>query len=136
VGGLAISGLSGLRRVEYWLRSRDGNAGEVTEDDPAWEQGPWLSAQIAGPPADWSSILPPGVSAKELLGFDPKTGRPATWPLRYSMVWWSAALKGLAPGKYEVRARAVDLNGFAQPEPRAMQKAGMNPVQVERFEVV
>lgn len=136
IGGLAISGLSGLRRVEYWLRPRDGSAGEVTADDPAWEQGPWLSAQIAAPPADWSSVLPPGTSAKDLLGFDPKTGRPATWPLRYSMVRWSATLKGLAAGKYEVRARAVDLNGFAQPEPRPMQKAGMNPVQVQRFEAV
>jgi hypothetical protein len=39
------------------------------------------------------------------LGFDPKSGQPATWPLRYSMVSWSAPLNGLAPGKYAVRAR-------------------------------
>ena len=70
-----------------------------------------------------------------MLGFDPKTGRPSAWPLRYSMVSWSAALKDLAPGNYEVRARAVDLNGFAQPEPRPIQKAGKNPIQVRRFEV-
>ncbi len=55
--------------------------------------------------------------------------------MRYSMVSWSVTLKDLAPGKYEVRARAVDLNGFAQPEPRPMQKAGKNPVESRRFEV-
>ena len=76
------------------------------------------------------------MSAKHVLGFDPKTGRPATWPLRYGMVGWWTTLKGLAPGRYEVRARAVDLNGFAQPEPRPIQKSGMNPVEVRRFEVV
>jgi hypothetical protein len=41
----------------------------------------------------------------------------------------------LAPGKYEFRARAVDLNDFAQPEPRPVQKAGKNAVGVHRFEV-
>jgi hypothetical protein len=45
-------------------------------------------------------------------------------------------LRGLKPGKYEVRARAVDLNGFAQPEPRSIQKTGKNGIQVRRFEVV
>jgi len=45
-------------------------------------------------------------------------------------------LPRLALGHYEVRARAVDLNGIAQPEPRPMMKAGRNPIQVRRFEVV
>ena len=34
----------------------------------------------------------------------------------------------LEPGSYEFRARAVDLNGFAQPAPRPYQKSGMNLV--------
>jgi hypothetical protein len=34
-----------------------------------------------------------------------------------------------------VRARTVDLNGFAQPEPRSIQKSGKNGIQVRRFEV-
>ena len=42
------------------------------------------------------------------------------------MVSWTARLEGLAPGAYEFRARTVDLNGFAQPEPRPYQKSGMN----------
>jgi hypothetical protein len=135
VGGLAICGLSGLQRVEYWLRPWDDQVGELAEDDPAWEKAAWLPARLAAAPTDWRGILPVGVSAHDILGFDPQTGQPATWPLRYSMVSWSATIQSLAPGKYEVRARAVDLNGFAQPEPRPMQKAGKNPIQVRRFEV-
>jgi DMSO/TMAO reductase YedYZ molybdopterin-dependent catalytic subunit len=136
MSGLAICGLSGLKCVEYWLRPLDGKVGEVTEGDPVWEKGPWVAAQIAGPPEIWSAVLPPDVSPRDVLGFDPKTGRPATWPLRYSMVRWSGTVDSLAPGKYEVRARAVDLNGFAQPEPRPMQRAGMNQIEARRFEVV
>lgn len=81
-------------------------------------------------------MLPTGLNSRQVLGFDSKTGRPATWPLRYSMISWSAALKGLAPGKYAVRARAVDLNGFAQPEPRPNQKTGMNALELREFEMV
>jgi hypothetical protein len=35
-----------------------------------------------------------------------------------------------------LRARAVDLNGFAQPEPRPNQKTGMNGLEVHEFEVM
>ena len=82
------------------------------------------------------SVLPAGVSSRQVLGFDSNTGRPAAWPLRYSMVSWSATLKGLVPGNYAVRARAVDLNDFAQPEPRPNQKAGMNALELREFAVV
>lgn len=136
VSGLVISGLSGLRRVEYWLRVSDGNPGEISEDDPAWQKAQWIECKLDDPPADWSSVLPAGISSTQVLGFDPKSGSPATWPLRYSMVSWSASLKGLSPGKYEVRARAVDMNDYAQPEPRPIQKTGKNNIQVRHFEVV
>ena len=135
IGGLAIVGWSGLQRVEYWLRPDAGQAGDLAEDDPAWATAEWKSGELAEPPADWSSVLPAGVSSREILGFDRTTGRPLAWPLRYSMVSWSATLRGLAPGKYEVRARAVDLNGYAQPEPRPMQKTGRNGIQMRRFEI-
>lgn len=132
-GGLVISGLSGLERVEYWVRP----AGErdLAEDDPEWEKASWTAATLAEPPKDWSAVLPAGVRPQNVLGFDRQTGRPGTWPLRYSMITWSATIAGLAPGRYELRARAVDLNGFAQPEPRPILKAGKNPVQLRRFEV-
>jgi hypothetical protein len=126
IGGLVISGLSGLKRVEYSL-SRTGN-------EDAAEQ--WVECQLEGPPADWNRVLPAGVLSRQVLGFDSRTGQPTTWPLRYSMISWSATLKGLTPGKYSVRARAVDLNGFAQPEPRPNQKAGINALDLREFEVM
>ncbi|HEV7401295.1 MAG TPA: molybdopterin-dependent oxidoreductase [Chthoniobacteraceae bacterium] len=135
VGGLAISGWSGLRRVEYWLRSVPAPAGDLAEDDPAWQEAKWVACEPAAPPADWSSVLPAGVASRDVLGFDQKTGAPLSWPLRYSMISWSATLPALTPGSYELRARAVDLNGFAQPEPRPMLKAGKNAIPVRRFTV-
>ena len=127
LSGLVISGLSGLKRVEYSLTRTDAKPDAVEQ---------WMATQLEAPPADWSSVLPAGVSARQVLGFHPQTGQPATWPLRYSMVSWSASSGVLARGKYSVRARAVDLNGFAQPEPRPVQKAGRNALEAREFEVV
>jgi DMSO/TMAO reductase YedYZ molybdopterin-dependent catalytic subunit len=135
VTGLAISGLSGLKRVEYWLRRVEPGAALVVLDDDIYRAATWTACDLESAPQDWSGIFPPGVSAKEVLGFDPATGRPASWPLRYSMISWFATLRDLQPGKYEFRARAVDLNDFPQPEPRPIAKAGKNPVEVYRFEV-
>ncbi len=87
------------------------------------------------PPDDWEQILPEGTSPKEIWGFDPASGKPKNWPLLYSMVSWTAQLEGLAAGSYEFRARTVDLNGFAQPEPRTYQKSGMNLVPCRTFVV-
>ena len=125
ISGLVIAGLSGLKRVEYSL--------ECTSAPAVAEQ--WVETQLEGPPPDWSAVLPAGVSSRQVLGFDSNTGRPATWPLRYSMISWSATLTGLAPGKYAVRARAVDLNGFPQPEPRPNQKTGKNALELREFAV-
>ena len=135
MSGLALAGLSGLQRVEFWLHRVEPDAKPVVQDDDTYRAAMWTPCELESPPADWSSVLPPGVSSKDVLGFDPKTGRPVAWPLRYSMISWSAALRDLKPGKYEFRARAVDLNGFAQPEPRPIAKAGKNAVEVHRFEV-
>lgn len=132
VSGLAISGWSGLAHVEYWLRPA---ATKLADDDPAWATAEWKRCEFDSPP-DWNSALPPGVNARDILGFDKRTGQPLSWPLRYSMIGFAATLRGLRPGPYEVRARAVDLNGFAQPEPRSIQKSGKNEIQVRRFEVV
>ncbi len=132
ITGLVMAGLSGVKRVEYCLQRDDSKPGEPKVEAP--EQ--WNEAQLEEPPADWSSVLPVGVASRQVLGFDSNTGKPATWPLRYSMISWTATLKGLAPGKYALRARAVDLNGFAQPEPRASQKAGRNALELREFQVM
>ncbi len=132
LSGLVISGLSGLKRVEYSLSRDSAKPGTPAEDAPE----KWIECRLEEPPADWRTVLPTGVASRQILGFDSKTGQPATWPLRYSMVSWSATLADLAPGKYSVRVRAVDLNGFAQPEPRANLKAGRNALELREFEVV
>lgn len=136
VSGLVLSGLSGLKRVEHWLHRVEAGGAPIVIDDATYRAATWTPCQLETPPADWSPILPAGVSSRQVLGFDPRTGQPATWPLRYSMISWSATLKGLPPGNYELRARAVDYNGFAQPEPRPVAKTGKNAVEVYRFEVV
>jgi hypothetical protein len=97
LGGLVISGLSGLKRVEYSVTRDSAKPGAPAEEEAG--QWKWNECRLEDPPADWSGVLPAGVSSRQVLGFDPRTGQPATWPLRYSMVSWSATLKGLAPGK-------------------------------------
>lgn len=135
LSGLALAGLSGLKRVEHWLHRVEPGAQAVGQDDATYRAARWRPCELAEPPADWSKVLPDGVAAQDVFGFDAKTGQPGTWPLRYSMISWSTTLRNLAPGSYEFRARAVDLNDFAQPEPRPVQKAGKNAVGVHRFEV-
>lgn len=138
--GQAISGPSGVERVEYWIRKVQAAASQesrnaLDDDDPALLQGPWIPCELEEPP-DWPSILPSGISPADLMGFDPQTAQPRSWPLKYGMAGYRAAIRDLAPGHYEIRARAVDRNGFAQPEPRPQQKSGMNSIQVRRVEVI
>ena len=127
--GVAMVGWSGLRLVEYWLRPDTGRHGQIDEDDPAWKRAEWKPCTIDPPPADWTSHLPGGVQPRQVWGFDPHTGKPKEWPLRYSVVPWSVSLKDLPPGAYEFRVRTVDLNGYAQPEPRPDPKTGRNEIQ-------
>ncbi|MEO8269881.1 MAG: molybdopterin-dependent oxidoreductase [Aureliella sp.] len=135
VRGLVMSGLSGVVRVEAWLRRSQPGEPPVSEDPSSWNGAQWIPCQLAAPPSDWDEILPADVSAKQLLGFDATSGLPLQWPLRYSMISWSLELRDLLVGKYEIRTRAVDKNGFAQPEPRPMLKTGRNAIEVQRFEV-
>lgn len=127
--GEAVVGWSGLRRIEYWLRPDTGRHGHIEDDDPAWKQAEWKPCPIDPPPEDWTGQLPEDVPPRAIWGFDPRTGRPKEWPLRYSVATWSVALKDLLPGAYEFRVRTVDLNGYAQPEPRPEPKTGRNEIQ-------
>jgi DMSO/TMAO reductase YedYZ molybdopterin-dependent catalytic subunit len=135
VTGNAMVGLSGLKRVEYWLRSDADKLGPLRDDDPAWNTGRWQPCTLEPAPKDWGGTLPNGVLPANVWGFDPKTQQPREWPMRYSWGLWTATLRDLRPGVYEFRARAVDLNDFAQPEPRPYQKSGRNEVQMRRIVV-
>ncbi len=136
IAGTAMVGWSGLKRVEYWLRPDAGQHARLAPDDPAWRTARWLPCTIAPPPKDWGGSLPDGVLPKDIWGFDPKTGRPKDWPLRFSWALWSVTLDNLRPGTYEFRARAVDLNDYAQPEPRPYPKSGRNEIQSRQITVM
>jgi DMSO/TMAO reductase YedYZ molybdopterin-dependent catalytic subunit len=131
--GTAMVGPSGLERVESWVRPAAD--GPLNDDDPAWASAPWKPCELMSPPDAWDALLPGGVSTKEIWGFDPRTGKPKSWPLPYSTVPFSVTIAGLRPGAYELWVRAVDLNGFAQPEPRPYQKSGMNRIPCQHFTV-
>lgn len=133
--GTAMVGWSGLKRVEYWLRPDAGKHGQLADDDPAWQTAKWEPCRIEPPPDDWGGSLPGGVMPKDVWGFNRETGKPKEWPLRFSVAPWSAVLRGLKPGAYEFRVRTVDLNDFAQPEPRPYPKSGRNAVPVKQLMV-
>lgn len=126
--GRAVVGVPGLKRVEYWLRPDAGKGGELDDNDSACEGATWEPGVIEPPPDDWSTQLPKGVSSKELWGFDPQTGKPKEWPLRFTVVNWAVTLKDLKPGPYKLCVRTVDLNDFAQPQPRPQTASGGNAV--------
>ena len=83
----------------------------------------------------WDAVLLDEVSARELLGFDSKTGEPKHWPLPYSATPWNVELENLEKGHYELYVGSVDLSGYAQLEPRSLRKSGKNPVQCHRFKL-
>jgi hypothetical protein len=134
--GTALVGWSGLKRVEYWLRAETGNHGQLPPDDPAWQTARWQPCILEPPPSDWTAHLPVGVAPREVWGFDPTTGQAREWPLRFNYAPWSLTLTGLAAGAYELRVRTIDLNGFAQPEPRPYPKSGRNEIQSRTIMVV
>jgi len=61
VRGTAISGWSGLKRVECWLRPDTGLHGTLADDDPAWQQATWRPCEIDPAPKNWEHALPSGV---------------------------------------------------------------------------
>lgn len=120
--GMAVCGLEGLKGVEYWLRPESGAELKLSSDDPAWKTATWQPCVVESPPNDWKPHLPAGISSKDIWGFDPKSGLPKEWPVRYSIAMWTAPVQDLKAGAYELRVRSVDQNGVTQPGPR--QKEG------------
>jgi len=136
LAGHAMVGVGGLERVEYWLRADTGTHGRIEDDDPAWNTAEWKPCELEPAPTDWGGGLPGGALPKDVIGFDPATGRPREWPMRWNLAYWTVKLPALKAGAYEFRARTVDRNGFAQPEPRPYQKSGQNPITCKTFMVM
>lgn len=135
ITGQVVSGYSGLKRVEYWLHRVEPGSPPVVQDDSYYRAASWVPCELENEPSDWNAVLPEGASPSDVLGFDTASQRAKQWPFRYGTASWSIALRDLKPGQYELRVRAVDQNGFAQPEPRPILKAGRNAVEMHRFEV-
>jgi DMSO/TMAO reductase YedYZ molybdopterin-dependent catalytic subunit len=123
ITGMAQVGVSGIGRVQYCVEPQ----GRVKPDaDPYRNGAQWQDANILPPPASWGGGLtrmPPGTS-----GFDPSTGAPLAWPMRFAIVHWAALQGGLAPGAYDLCCRTVDGNGIAQPLPRPLLRTGFNTI--------
>ncbi|MFN0074818.1 MAG: molybdopterin-dependent oxidoreductase [Chloroflexota bacterium] len=130
ISGVAQVGVSGLSRVQYALIPH-----EEPVDDPAFSQAGWHDAEILPPPEHWGGGLPSGRLSGSPLLFDPATGKPLHWPLRYTVVHWVANLIMGAPGIYRVVCRSIDLNGIAQPMPRPFPKSGRAAIQEKSLTV-
>ena len=136
LSGVAMSGRTPLSRVEYWVRAvGTDEPSRLADEDDELLSAPWKEAAIQPPPADWTAVLPDGTNPIDVFGFG-ADGRPSTWPLPMSYVGWSVTITGLTEGEYELRARTVDINGNAQPQPRPVQKSGRNSITCRRVTVV
>ncbi len=126
ITGLAQVGMSGLSKVQYWLHPQEAT---LPQGDSHYAKADWRDADILPAPARWGGGLPDGRLPADTLGLDPVTGQPRQWPLRNSIVHWAALLTVSRPGKYDLRCRTIDANGFAQPMPRPLLKSGNNAIR-------
>jgi DMSO/TMAO reductase YedYZ molybdopterin-dependent catalytic subunit len=115
VAGIAQVGVSGLARVDWWVRDADDDWDAAA--DPYTTRGDWRPAELLPPPPE-----------RETMRLSTRVQREE-WPLRFTFAHWRAALPPLKPGKYELRCRSVDLNGIAQPMPRPFPKSGRSEIQ-------
>jgi hypothetical protein len=126
VTAVAQVGMSGLRRVQYFLQPQDQ---PWPAEDPYFSKAPWQDAEVLPPPVCWGGGFADGKLPTGVLGFGGDAGVPLQWPMRDSIVHWRAVLTNLGPGRYELRCRTIDANGLAQPMPRPLPKSGHNGIQ-------
>lgn len=134
LSGVVVCGRTPLERVEYWVRRVDNidRPSMLADDDDELLDAQWKPAAIEPPPANFGASGVDDVNT--IFGF--KDGKPTSWPLPMSYANWHVTIDDLEPGAYELRARTVDINGYAQPEPRPVQKSGRNRIGCRRIQVV
>ena len=125
ITGLAQVGMSGLKKVQYYLVPESE---PLSENDPYFEKAQWQDADILPPPEHWGGNLPDGKLPPIPRQFD-AAGKPLRWPIPNSIVHWACVLKAPRPGKYDLRCRTIDANNIAQPMPRPFPKSGHNAIQ-------
>jgi DMSO/TMAO reductase YedYZ molybdopterin-dependent catalytic subunit len=126
ITGLAQVGMSGLKKVQYWLIP-EGQP--LADNDPYFAKAQWQDADILPPPEHWGGNLPEDKLPPIPRQFDTGTGKPLRWPIPNTIVHWAALLKAPVPGKYDLRCRTIDANGITQPMPRPFPKSGHNAIQ-------
>lgn len=134
ITGMTQVGISGLKRVQYWLHPQDA---VLPTDDPNFTQAPWKDATILPAPSApdrWGGKLPDNRFPADVRNFD-ETGNPREWPQRYTLAHWAALITDVTAGKYHLRCRTIDNNGTAQPMPRPFPKSGRNAIQQVSLEV-
>ncbi len=120
ITGYAQVGIGGLSKVQVWIHP-DGEP--LPKDDRYYLTAPWRDVEILPPPAKWGGDLPDDKIPANTMGFA-TSGQPRNWPLRLSKVHWATVHPGLPAGKYKLRSRTVDLQGYGQPMPRPFRKSG------------
>jgi DMSO/TMAO reductase YedYZ molybdopterin-dependent catalytic subunit len=130
--GYAQVGISGLSKVQVWV-SPAGT--KWPGDDPYFTTAPWTDAEVLPPPKEWGGKFPGDALPKDVMGFDPDTGRPQKWPMRLSKAHWAVLLPGLQAGDYTLRCRTIDAKGQAQPMPRPFKKSGRAEIEALKLVV-
>lgn len=132
VTGYAQVGTSGLSKVQVWLHPKEK---AWPGDDPYFTRAPWIDAELLPPPGQWGSALSQVEILKHTLGFDARTGKPLTWPMRLAKAHWAALLPAVDKGNYILRCRTIDGKGQAQPMPRPFRKSGHCAIEELAIEV-
>ena len=129
--GYAQVGVSGISKVQVSAEVQ----GTKRKDDPYFSTAPWKDMEILAAPETWGGGLPDDKIPVDTRGFDPQTGRPQAWPMKFTAAHWAGVHPGLAAGTYNFRCRAVDGRGVAQPMPRPLRKSGSNTIEQFTLEV-
>lgn len=124
IQGKAQVGVSGLAKVQYWLRPAND---PWPAEDPYFTKAPWQDARVL--PFDAAALASFDHKKWHPSQCDPATQQPREWPMRNTLCHWSTEPRKLAPGDYEIRCRTIDLAGAAQPMPRPFPKSGKNDIQ-------
>ncbi len=124
IQGRAQVGVSGLAKVQYWLRPANE---PWPADDPYFTRAPWQDARIL--PFDAAALAAFDHKKFHPAQFDPATRQPREWPMRNTLCHWTTEPRKLAPGTCEIRCRTIDLAGATQPMPRPFPKSGKNDIQ-------
>ncbi|HEY2841354.1 MAG TPA: molybdopterin-dependent oxidoreductase [Pirellulales bacterium] len=130
--GLAQVGVGGLVKVQYSFEPAEP---ERPVGDPNFTKCDWRDAALLPPPKNWGLAAEFDDGAPTPQELDPQTGKPQTWPLRYTIAHWAALAPGLPAGKYNLRCRTIDLRGVAQPLPRVVGRSGRNGIQTVPLDV-